>query len=706
MNNIYRIFVFVSILLFLLNNIGSVLANNEKVGNIIRLDNKYNDNNIHESEEVISYPVKVNYKDNRVFRYKEHLLNSNNPKTSIFNGLEEWDIIVPDDFPSIQLALDNSKNGYKIYIRNGTYYEHITIELDDIVLAGESPEATIIDGGNQGNVVYISGNNINLSGFTVQQSGMNELGTYYAGVKLSSVDSCIISKCKMQNNKGYGVVVENSVNCILSENLININQYDGIYVVNTHNIQITESFLGYNNENEISCYNSSLISIINNSIISTNLNAILFSFSHNSLIFENNITGLDFHCIQLRCSSSNLIKQNSIYSESNSALSLLYKSNNNNISFNTIIDRTSIIDSIGIMNQDSEFNEINENLISSFNIGIDIQESINIEIQLNKIILNNIGISLNTCNNIQIIKNNLSYNIINALNTEQSNFFLILNNTISHNGFEGIHLGLYSDYSDIIGNYIVYNRGNGINLYSCQYNNLSNNFISYNGLSGMLIHESSYSFISNNIFISNSRYGLHLLQFDFRNGNHKITRNSFYECGVFNERSFNNSFQNNKINDRYLLYLENVKDRVISNGSYSSIILVKCENITIKNQYLYNTSVGIQLIFSSNCRITQNVFKYNSFGVSLHYSSSTNITKNNFIKNEIDSIYTIWLTDSTRTNIWDSNYWDSFYILFVPIRGYKYIYILDIWLIKLNNFCFDLHPSRTPYNYDNFGRGC
>lgn len=703
MNNIYKIIVLISILLFLLNNIDSIHANNENGVNIIRLDNTHNVNNIHKYEEIISNPAEVYYQDNRFYRYKEYFLVSFTPRTSTFNEKEEWDIIVPDDFSSIQIALNNSKKGYKIFVRDGIYYEHISIRLDDIVLQGESPETTIIDGMNQGDVVYISGNNINLSGFTVQHSGMNEFGIYYAGIKLPAVDSCIISNCKIQNNMGYGIVIENADNCVLFQNLISMNQYDGLYLENTHHILITETFLQNNYENEISCYNSSSVSIINNSIRSTNLNAVLFSFTRNSILIENNITGLGFHCIQFRCSSFNLIEQNTIYSDSNSGLSLLYQSNNNNISYNTIIDisTSSIKNPIGILNQDSEFNEINENLISAFNIGIDIQESIQIEILFNKIFLNDIGISLIICNNIHIIKNNLSYNT-NALLTEQSNLLLISNNIISHNAFEGIHLGLYSDFSDIIDNYIVYNRGNGVNLYSCQYNNLSNNFISFNGLSGMLIHESLFSYINNNTFISNSRYGLHLLQYDFRNGNHKIAGNSFYECGVFNERSFNNSFQNNKINDRYLLYLENVKDQVISNGSYSSIILVKCENITIKNQYLYNTSVGVQLIFSSNCRITQNVFKSNSFGVYLHYSSSTNITKNNFIKNEIDSIYILWLTDPTRTNIWDSNYWDSFYILFFPIHGYKYIYILDIWLIKLNNICFDFHPSRTPYNYENF----
>jgi parallel beta-helix repeat protein len=706
MNKINNILVITIIVFLLINCIDSTYANNENVDNIIGSDDTQDRDDIHKYKKIISNSTIDYNQDNRVYIYNSYPKNNYYPQTSTFIKAEEWDIIVPDDFPSIQTAIDNSKVGYKIFVRSGIYYEHITIELYDIVLLGESPDTTIIDGGNQGNVVYIKGNNVNLSGFTVQHSGMNDLGIYYAGVKLSDVDGCLISNCKIKNNKGNGVVIENSVNCILFQNLISMNQYDGVYLGNTNHILITETYLENNYENEISCYNSSLISLINNSIISTNLNTILFSFSHNSVISENNITGLGFDCIQLRCSSFNIIKQNTINSETNSALSLLYKSNNNTITNNTIIDISSslIKNSIGIINQDSEFNEINDNLILAFNIGIDIQESIQIEIQFNKIILNDMGISLNNCNNIRIIKNNLSYNT-NALYTKQSNLVLISNNIISHNTFEGIHLGLYSDFSDVIDNYIVYNRGNGVNLYSCQYNNLSNNYISFNGNSGMLIHESSFSHINDNTFISNSQYGLHLLQFDFRKGNHKIMNNYFYDCGVFNERSFNNNFHNNIINSRDLLYLEDVKDRIISDKSYGSIILVKCENITIKNQCLNKTSVGVQLIFCSNCSITQNEFKFNSFGVSLDYSSSIYITKNNFIENEIDSIYTIWLSDSRRTNIWDSNYWDSSYLLFFPIHGYKYIYILDIWLIKLNNVCFDLHPSKTPYNYENYEVG-
>lgn len=703
MNNNRKILSFSIITFFLLTSINSVYAYNQTIDNKRDNSNKLLNNSINKYEELATKFTKDYYRDDISYRHKDYLKNRNIPNSPVLIDSQEWDIIVPDDYPTIQEAIDNAnpRNGFHILVRSGTYLENIVINTDGIVIHGESKGNTIIDGRSKGDVIRICARNVSLSGFTIQQSGMNDFDMYYAGVKLLASDSCIIYNCNIQNNKGYGIVIENAVNCTFFQNFINMNQYDGMYLVNTHHILIAETLLENNNENEISCYNSSSISIVNNSIISTNLNAVLFSLSHNSILIGNNITGLGFSCIQLRCSSFNKIEQNTIYSESDSALSFLYKSNNNSIFNNSIIGISFVVDSIGILNQDSDFNGIYENIISAFNKGIECWVSSQIELKYNKIFLNNFGVSLNSCNSICIIGNNLSYNTINALSTEQSNLILISNNTISFNGFEGIYMGLYSDYSEIINNYIVYNKGNGINLYSCQYNTLSNNFISYNEQNGMLIYESKFSYISNNTFMSNREYGLYLRKFDFRDGNHKVVDNSFYNCGVFNERTFNNIFQNNTINDKYLLYLERVKDRVISNESYGSIILVRCDNITVMNQHMYNTSVGVQLLFSSNCRITQNVFKYNSYGVYILYSNSSTITKNNFIKNEIDSIYTLWIYDPIRTNIWDSNYWDSAYSVVIPIHGYKYIYFLDIWYIKFYNVCFDFHPSSNPYSYEN-----
>jgi len=69
-------------------------------------------------------------------------------------------ITVPDDYATIQKAIDAANSGDTIYVCNETYYENISISKA-ISLVGENPEATVIDA-NKSNetfspVVYVFG---------------------------------------------------------------------------------------------------------------------------------------------------------------------------------------------------------------------------------------------------------------------------------------------------------------------------------------------------------------------------------------------------------------------------------------------------------------------------------------------------------------------------------------------------------------------
>ena len=55
------------------------------------------------------------------------------------------DIIVPDDYPTIQKAIDSAQNGDRIFVRIGTYEENIDISKM-ITLEGESMDFTNISG--------------------------------------------------------------------------------------------------------------------------------------------------------------------------------------------------------------------------------------------------------------------------------------------------------------------------------------------------------------------------------------------------------------------------------------------------------------------------------------------------------------------------------------------------------------------------------
>lgn len=67
----------------------------------------------------------------------------------------------------IQGLIDNASDGDTIYIPSGIYYENIIINKS-ISLVGEGKNTTIIDGNENGTVVFISADRVNISGFTIQ----------------------------------------------------------------------------------------------------------------------------------------------------------------------------------------------------------------------------------------------------------------------------------------------------------------------------------------------------------------------------------------------------------------------------------------------------------------------------------------------------------------------------------------------------------
>lgn len=76
------------------------------------------------------------------------------------------------DFTKIQDAINAASDGDTIFVYSGTYHENIVVNKDDLTLVGEDKEATIIDGQGTGNVVYLTADNITISSFSIQNSGL------------------------------------------------------------------------------------------------------------------------------------------------------------------------------------------------------------------------------------------------------------------------------------------------------------------------------------------------------------------------------------------------------------------------------------------------------------------------------------------------------------------------------------------------------
>jgi hypothetical protein len=135
------------------------------------------------------------------------------------------DVYVPDDFPTIQAAIDAAGNEQTICVRQGIYYETIDMLGKDLTLrALEGPEVTVIDAFLSGTAVLcVNGEDANtvIDGFTIT-NGLADNGGGMVIVNASpTVRNCIFTLNEATNGGGDaagggGMRVENGEPLILN----------------------------------------------------------------------------------------------------------------------------------------------------------------------------------------------------------------------------------------------------------------------------------------------------------------------------------------------------------------------------------------------------------------------------------------------------------------------------------------------------------
>ena len=128
-----------------------------------------------------------------------------------------------NNYTIIQDAIDNASHGDTVFVYDDSspYYQKPLVKKR-INLIGENKETTIIDGNKKGDVVKIRSSYINLSGFTIRNSG--EYPNICAGVE-------IFDRLKYVN------VFDN----IFSNNYQGIDNYDNSYIFIYDNIFLENS---------------------------------------------------------------------------------------------------------------------------------------------------------------------------------------------------------------------------------------------------------------------------------------------------------------------------------------------------------------------------------------------------------------------------------------------------------------------------------
>jgi len=190
---------------------------------------------------------------------------------------------VPDEYPTIQGAIDAADDGDIIVVAAATYYEHVAVDKM-VTLLGE--EGAIVDGGGTGTVISVARNNVKISGFTIQNGKR--------GIFLSPPDSTgTLAGTDIRNNTltlhtQAAIELWYSNGTTISNNKISNNDH-GIWLkYSSCGSTISDNELKDNSQGLAIVWHCNANTIIGNTVISNSFEGIVFGGTNNNTIYHNN----------------------------------------------------------------------------------------------------------------------------------------------------------------------------------------------------------------------------------------------------------------------------------------------------------------------------------------------------------------------------------------------------------------------------------
>jgi hypothetical protein len=213
--------------------------------------------------------------------------------TIITSFLYATTINVPDDYTTIQGAIDASTNGDTVLVQPGTYVENINYNGKNIAVIGEDRETTVIDGNQNGSVVTFENGEDSLSQlkhFTIT-NGLNGNG---GGVLIKNNSSPILLFINIvynssENNSAGVAIIDSSP---ILENVVvsnNVGQGgDGVCIFFDSFPILKNVTIVYNEKTGLQIHSPASASLLNCIV---KYNPIYIDQSNNVNINYSNITG-------------------------------------------------------------------------------------------------------------------------------------------------------------------------------------------------------------------------------------------------------------------------------------------------------------------------------------------------------------------------------------------------------------------------------
>ena len=346
---------------------------------------------------------------------------------------ESKTIVVPDDFSSIQVAVDEALEGDTVFVKSGFYYNQTVIIDKGISLIGENKTSTTIFGDwtLNGTVVLVLHDGVivqNLSLCSVDNSGSSG-----RAIHLLNVHDCFVSNCISLNN-GIGIWLYDSSENILEDN----------YITGEHTIPFSAG---------IKLQYSHLNSISSNSIIDHQYGfGVVLNNSNKNNVTRNYISN-NYHGIWLNASNTNNLTDNNVSltrnifatTSENAILGSfgirLFSSNNTKISGNIV---SSIPKGIQIV-ATSNFNCIENNTITNSTYGLELAHNSTSNLfDKNKLSNSNYGLMIQYASNNTLSANNITNNQVGA-NFEYSDYNLVYHNNFINNTIQISNIDIVSE---------------------------------------------------------------------------------------------------------------------------------------------------------------------------------------------------------------------------------------------------------------------
>jgi len=281
-------------------------------------------------------------------------------------------ILVPDDYPRIQDAIDAARAGDTILVLTGYYAEGQVNITKPLTLLGKGK--VIVDGLQKGwCTLWVTSSEVTIKGLAVINGG------HGVGIELDSVRNCVIEEnvftknacihinSGRSNRLSKNIVTDNDMGItlamashnVIEQNIISDNRYSGIklwlsdcnsirenvvknngwtsiYIDCSYWNNISENIIEDNFGGIAVASDSMYNTIVENKIRNNEYSGIVLGPGHYNVVKENKITGNQYG-IQIWQSQQNIVKENRILRNTCWGISVTHWSDGNTVSENVVL---------------------------------------------------------------------------------------------------------------------------------------------------------------------------------------------------------------------------------------------------------------------------------------------------------------------------------------------------------------------------------